>query len=111
MGNTFYSHVASGRIVFKFNDMLTKHWLVTTSQAPSAPVELFTDNPVSGANIFATPCCFKDGSSSKPVMLDGDDVSEALLDLTNSQMTKRQPPKRQKRVFSPAEMEGAMTGK
>jgi hypothetical protein len=40
-----------------------------------------------------------------------DDVSEALLDVTNSQMTKKKPPKRQKRVFYPAETEGAMTGK
>jgi hypothetical protein len=48
------------------------NWLVTPSQAVTAPVELFPDNPLSGADIFATPCCFKDGSSSKPVMLDDD---------------------------------------
>jgi hypothetical protein len=44
-------------------------------------------------------------------MLDGDDVSKALLDLTNSQMTKKKPPKRQKIVFYPAATEGSMTGK
>jgi hypothetical protein len=44
-------------------------------------------------------------------MLDDDDVSEALLDLNNSRMTKNKPPKRQKRVFYRAEMEGAVTGK
>jgi hypothetical protein len=44
-------------------------------------------------------------------MLDDNDVSKALLDLTNSQMTKKKPPKRQKRVFYPAEMEGVVTGK
>jgi hypothetical protein len=69
-------------------------------------VELFPDNPVSGASIFVTPCHFKDGNSSKPVMLDDND--EALFNLRNSQMTKKKPPKRQKRVFYPgAEMEGA----
>jgi hypothetical protein len=48
------------------------------------------------------PHCFKDGSLSKPVMLDDDDVSEALLDLTNTQMMKKKPPKRHKGVFYPA---------
>jgi hypothetical protein len=110
MGDAFYWHVFSGQVFFRFDSMKT-NWLVTPSQAASALVEFFPDNPVSGANIFATPHHFKDGSSSKPVMLDGDKVSEALLDLTNSQMTKKKPAKRQKIVFLPAEMEGAMTGK
>jgi hypothetical protein len=99
-GNTFYSHVASDRIIFKFDNMLAKYWTVMPSQTPSAPVELFPDNPVSGANIFATLRCFKDGSSSKPVMLDNDDVSKALSDLMNSQMTKQKPPKRQNSFLS-----------
>jgi hypothetical protein len=44
-------------------------------------------------------------------MLHDDKVSQALSDLTNSQMTKKKPAKRQKRVFYPAETEGAMIGK
>jgi hypothetical protein len=105
----FYLHVASGQIVFRFNDM-KMNWLVTPSQAASAPVELFPDNPVSGADIFATPRRFKDGSSLKPIMLDDDKVSEALLDLTNLQMMRKRPAKRQRRVFRPAGTEGAKTG-
>jgi myosin heavy subunit len=112
-GDPFYSHVASGRIVFRFEDMKTNRQ-VTPSQAASAAVELFPDNPVSGAAVFGTPRRFKDGSSSKPVMLDDDEVSEALSDLTNSQMNsqsqKKRPAKRQRRVFRPAETEGTVTG-
>jgi hypothetical protein len=109
-GNAFYSHVASGRIVFRSDDMKTNR-LVMSSQAASAPVELFPDNSVSGADIFGTPRCFKDGSSSKPVMLDDDEVSEALSDLTNSQMARKRPAKRHRRVFRPAKMdEGAVMG-
>jgi hypothetical protein len=70
---------------------------------PSAPVELFPDNPVSVAkvvNIYDAPCRFKDGSSSKPVVLDDDEVSDALSDLTNTQVTKKKPPKRQKSFLS-----------
>jgi hypothetical protein len=61
MGNALY--MASGRIVFKFDNMLAKNGTDKPSQALSAPVELFPNNPVSGANIFATPHCFKDGST------------------------------------------------
>jgi hypothetical protein len=43
-------------------------------------------------------------------VLDDDDVSESLSDLTNTQMTKKKPPKRQERDFYPAKSEGAMTG-
>jgi hypothetical protein len=113
MAAHFYLHVASGQIVFRFEDMKTNR-LVMPSQAASAPVKLFPDNPVSGADIFATPRHFKDGSSSKPVMLDDDEVSEALSDLTNLQMNsqsqKKRPAKRQRRVFRPAETEEAVTG-
>jgi hypothetical protein len=115
-GDAFYSHVASGRIVYKFDDM-SKNRAVTPSQAPSAAsaaVELFPDDALSGAalvNIYATPRSFRDGSASKPVMLeDDDDISDALSDLTNTQMTRKRPPKRQKRVFYPAESEGPVTG-
>jgi hypothetical protein len=45
-------------------------------------------------DIYAVPRHFRDGNSSKPVMLDDNDVSEALSDLTNSQMMKKKPPKR-----------------
>jgi hypothetical protein len=57
-----------------------------------AAVELFPDDALSGAalvNIYATLGCFRDGSASKPAMLDDDDVSDALLDLTNTQMMKK----------------------
>jgi hypothetical protein len=114
-GNAFYLHVASGCIVFKLDDMLPKNWAVTPSQAPSATVELFPDKALSGAalvNIYATLRHFKDGRSSKHVMLEDDDVSEALCsDLTNTQTTKKKPPKRRKRVFYLAKMEGTVTGK
>jgi hypothetical protein len=78
-----------------------------------AAVELFPDNALSGAAlvyIYATPCYFRDGSASKPVMLDDDDVFHALLELTNTQMLKKKPLKRQKRVFYPAQTEGPVTG-
>jgi hypothetical protein len=79
-----------------------------------AAVELFPDNALSGAvlvDIYATPRSFRDGSASKPVMLDDNDVLDALSDLTNTQMKKKRPPKRQKRVFYPAKVEGPVTGK
>jgi hypothetical protein len=50
----YYSHVASGRIISKFEDMVKTNWEVMPSQAPSVPVELFPDNPVSGAYIYVT---------------------------------------------------------
>jgi hypothetical protein len=53
-GDAFYLHMGSGTIVFRFNNMLTKNRLVMPSQAMSAPVELFPDNPVSGADILVT---------------------------------------------------------
>jgi hypothetical protein len=80
------------------------------SQTPMAPVKLFPDNPVSVATVvdlYVTLHHFKYGSSSKPIVIDDDEVSEALSDLTNAQMTK----KKQTRVFYPAKMEGAVTGK
>jgi hypothetical protein len=104
-GNAFYLHVASGRIVYKFEDMMSKNHDVAPLQTPLAPVELFPDKPVSVAKVvdtYATPHCFKDGSSSKPIVLDDYEVSEAHEDLTNSQLTKKKPPKRQKRVVYPA---------
>ncbi len=76
-------------------------------------VELFPDDALSGdalVDIYATPRSFRDGSASKPVMLEDDDISDALSDLTNTQMTRKRPPKRQKRVFYPAELEGPVTG-
>jgi hypothetical protein len=96
---------------------ISSMFVVAPSQAPStalAAVKLFPDKTLSGSalvNIYATPHHFRDGSSSKPVMLDDDDVSEALSDLTNTQMTKKKLPKSQKRVFCPAKLEGAVTGK
>jgi hypothetical protein len=95
--------------VYKFYEMVKHYHAVTPSQAPStalADVKLFPDNALSGAaiiNIYATPHHFRDGSLSKPVMLDDNDVSETLSDLTNTQMTKKKPPQRQKRVLYPAE--------
>ena len=94
-----------------------KNRLVTPSLAASAPIELFPDNPVSGADIFATPRCFKDGSSSQPVLMLEDDsyeddgeCSKALSDLTNTQLVRKRPAKRQRRVFRAAKTEGAVTG-
>jgi hypothetical protein len=96
--------------------MSKKNRAVTPSQAPSAAsaaVELFPYDALSGAALvdnYATPRSFRDGSASKPVMLEDDDISDALSDLTNTQMTRKRPPKRQKRVFYPAESEGPVTG-
>jgi hypothetical protein len=109
--------MASGCIVYKFDDMVRNNWAVTPSQAlltASAAVELFLDKALSGAtlvNIYATPHHFRDRSLSKPVMLDDDDVYEALLYIMKTQMIKKKPPKRQKRVFYPAKLEGVVTGK
>jgi hypothetical protein len=95
--------------------MMKNHHAVTPSQAPStalAAVELFPDNALSVAalvNIYVTLHHFRDGSLSKPVRLDDDDVSEALSDLTNTHIMKKKPPKRQKRVFYPAKLEGPVT--
>jgi hypothetical protein len=99
-GDAFYLHVTSDCIVYKFDNMVKNYHAFTPSQAPStasAAVELFPDNALSGAalvDVYATPHHFRDGSSSKPVM--HDDVSEALSDLTSTQMTKKKPPKRQR---------------
>ena len=46
---------------------------------------------------------FKDGTSSKPVQLDDDEVSEAFSDLTNTQLVKKRSPKKLKRVFHAAD--------
>jgi hypothetical protein len=54
----------------------------------------------------------KDGTSLKPVQLDNNEVSEALPDLTkNTQMVKKRPPKKLKRVFHAAnKLQGAVIG-
>jgi hypothetical protein len=90
-GNAFYLHVASGRIVYKLNNMIKNYNTVAPSQAPStalAAVELFPDN--------ATPHHFRDGSSSAPVMLDNDEEEAS---------------KEAKESFYSAKSEEAVTGK
>jgi hypothetical protein len=58
-GDTFYVHLASGRIAFKFDDMLQKskkRRAVTPVQAKLATIEPLPDNAVSGVvNMFSTP--------------------------------------------------------
>jgi hypothetical protein len=121
-GDTFYVHLASGRIVYKFCDMRhqedsqKKRAAVTPLRAKSATIEPLPENSVSGVvNMFSTPRrSFKDGTSLKPVQLDDDEVSEvsdALSDLTNTQLVKKRPPKKLKRVFHAAdESQGTVIG-
>jgi hypothetical protein len=74
------------------------------SAKPETIKELLPDNAVLGViNMFLTPRrSFKDGTSLKPVQLDNDEVSEALSDLTTTQLVKKRPPKKLKRVFHAA---------
>jgi hypothetical protein len=73
-GDTFYAHLASGRMVFKFNDIChqdnQKKRAVTPVQAKLATIEepLPDKNAVSRVvNMFSTPCrSFKDGTLLKP---------------------------------------------
>ncbi len=100
-GDSFYVHVASGRVAHKFDDMLVatrkkppKHTVTPVcSKAESVGNNKYPvpDMAFSGVDdMYSTPRRpFKDGTSLKPIQLEDDEVSEALSDLTNTQMTKK----------------------
>jgi hypothetical protein len=102
-GDTFYVHVASGCIVWKYGDMQKSPILpITPSKARSGTSKCHTsvgptpNNPVSGAvvDMYSAPCRqFKYGTSKKPIQLDNDNkvstTSDALSDLSNSQKRPR----------------------
>jgi hypothetical protein len=98
----FYVHVVSGPIAWKYEDL---HKKARNNKTPSrAKSEIAIgptpNNAVLGAmvDMYSTPCRpFKFGTLSKPIQLDGDEVSDtfkALSDLTNSQLVKKGPRKR-----------------
>jgi hypothetical protein len=47
---------------------------------------------------------------SQPIQLDKEELSEALLDLTNTQLLPKKQQKRRKQVFEPVKSEGAVLG-
>jgi hypothetical protein len=83
-----------------------------TPQAESVASAVVPDRPASlGVDRFLTPRRFQFGSSEAPIELEDDERSEALSDLTNTQLSKKQAPKRpRKRIFHEAESEGAVLG-
>jgi hypothetical protein len=89
MGNPFYIHVSSGQIVFRFEDMSMKtrrSKAITPIQVKLAAPKPIPDKPVSGVDIYSSPCCFKDGSLSKPIQFEGNELSQALSNLTKTQI-------------------------
>jgi hypothetical protein len=111
-GDSFYVHVASGRIVWKYGDMEKSPILpITPSRRatratkcePEPTIGPAPNNPFSGAvvDMYSTPRRqFRYGTSKKPIQLDTDDevstTSEAFSDMTNSQLVEKGPRKRLK---------------
>jgi hypothetical protein len=98
-GDPLYVHALTGRIVYRYEDILKKISTfkpVTPVQAPAAAAGPVPDEAISGVDMFSTPRRFKDGSSTKPIELDDDEQSDTLSDLTNTQMTL----KSRKRIFT-----------
>ncbi len=73
--------------------------------------EAVPDRAVSSHVYSTPPRRFKDGTLSQPIQLDKDELSEALSDLTNTQLPPRKQLKRLKRVFKPVKSQGAVLGK
>jgi hypothetical protein len=110
-GDPLYVHALTGPIVYRYEDIFKKISTfkpVTPVQAPAAAAGPVPDEAVSGVDMFLTPRHFKDGSSTKPIELDDDELSDTLSDLTNTQMTL----KSRKRIFHEVESEeGPVLGK
>jgi hypothetical protein len=114
-GDPVYVHAATGRVVFKFNDMLKRvvkkkktRQAVTpiASQSVISVLEDAVPDRAVSSHVYSTPPRFDDGTLSQPIQLDEDELSEALSDLTNTQLYQKSWPireKRRKRVFEPVE--------
>jgi hypothetical protein len=61
-------------------------------------------------HVYSTLPRFEDGTLSQPIQLDEDELSEALLDLMNTQLYPKRRQKRRKRVFEPVKSQGAVVG-
>jgi hypothetical protein len=100
----------TGKIVYRYEDIyktIRALMAITPIQALAAAAEPVLGEAVSRVDIFLTPHHFKDGILTKPIELDDDELSDTLLDLTNSQMMLKSC----KRVFHEAKSEGPVLGK
>jgi hypothetical protein len=114
-GDPVYVNTATGHVVYNFNGMLKRVVRkIKTSQAvtpiASQSVILVLEDAVPdravSSHVYSTPPRFEDGTLSHPIQLDEDELSEALSDLTNTQLYPKRrpnPEKRRKWVFEPVE--------
>jgi hypothetical protein len=112
-GDTFYVHVTSGRIVWKYDDMKKSPYIPQiTPKRKQRVIEPAPDNAVSGAviDMYTTPCRpYRFGTSRNPVQLDVDEddevsdnsdpVSETFSELTNSQLVNKKGPRKRLRLL------------
>jgi hypothetical protein len=117
----FYGKAASGRVVYKFDNMfkqlVKKTAKISKAVTPIPPYSLlspflkrpFQIGPSSLSHVYLTPPWFEDSTLSQPIQLDEDELSEALSDLTNTQLPPKRQQKRRKRVFA-VKSQGAIVG-
>jgi hypothetical protein len=123
-GDPFYVNGTSGQVVYQYKDMFRrlkkppKHSqaVTPTDRSIKSVVEKIIPDVAVSSLIYSTPPSMRtsskylDGTVTKPIDLDDDEVSlasQALSDLTNSQMPKK---KKQKKVFTHSMTPGAVLG-
>jgi hypothetical protein len=124
-GDPMYVNASSGSVVFKYNDMFRRlkkpprqsHQAVTPTDRSIRSVDdnIIPDEAVSSLRYSTPPKMaasskYLDGTLAKPINLDDDEVSmgsQALSDLTNSQLPKK---KKRRRVFTHSMTPGAVIG-
>ena len=123
-GDPFYVNGASGRVVYKYDDMFGRlkkppklsQAVTPTDHSIKSGIENVIPDVAVSSHIYSTPPRFTpsskyiDGTIAKPINLDDDEVSvasQALSDLSNSQFPKK---KRQKKVFTHSMTPGTVLG-
>ena len=123
-GDPFYVNGANGRVVYKYKDMFGRlkkppkpsQAVTPTDRSIKSGIEKIIPDVAVSSLIYSTPPSMRtsskylDGTITKPINLDDDEVSlasQALSDLTNSQMPKI---KKRKKIFTHSMTPGAVLG-